>query len=142
MIAVIEPTSPSGMASLRLASPARSVPGPAASAPERARRRPAPRTKSTWKGKKPPTMGTKRTPPPMPPTTATMPSRNDVAKSSIGQPHHGMALATSIDPDLGRDRLDRIRAGEALAREGHEIAHEARVDPFPGVDHAEVADER
>jgi hypothetical protein len=63
---------------------------PAANAPARATRRPAPLTKSKLKGKNPPIIGTKRTPPPTPPRTATMPSIKVTIKSTRGHIHHGV----------------------------------------------------
>ena len=91
-----DPVSASGIARRRFASPLLSSAGPEASDPHSARSSPAPRTKSRWKGKKPPTIGTKSTPPPMPPTTAMMPSTNVVAKSRIGHAHHGSAGAVEV----------------------------------------------
>ena len=57
-MAQVEAMRATGMANLRLARFIRRNPGPAARAPLRATSRPAPRTKSRWKGKKPLTMGT------------------------------------------------------------------------------------
>src|SRR5207244_4281278 len=83
--------SASGSTSRRLAMPARSSGGPAASVPASANISPAPRTKSRWNGKRLPTIGTNSTPPPTPASTATMPIAKLTANSAIGQTHHGTA---------------------------------------------------
>ena len=66
----------------RLARPLRISIRTADNALASATSRPAPRTKSRWKGKNPPTMGTNSVPPPMPAGTATMPSRSRRRKSA------------------------------------------------------------
>ena len=86
-----EATSASGNARRKSASPARSRPGPAASALASATSRPAPRTKSMWKGKKPLTIGTNSTPPPTPAGTATMPRMKHTRNSASGQIHQAIA---------------------------------------------------
>ena len=83
-----------GRARRRLAKLRRSRPGPAARAPARATSRPAPRTKSRWKGKKPETSGTKSTPPPTPAITAMMPRMKQKKSSATGQNHHGWLSTT------------------------------------------------
>src|SRR5688500_14655860 len=88
---VIEPARASGSPSRRLARPLRRSAGPADSAPESASRRPAPRTKSRWNGKKLPTIGTNSTPPPTPASTAKMPMTKLTANSASGHSHHGGA---------------------------------------------------
>jgi len=80
--------------------------GLAASAPASAMSSPAPLTKSKWKGKKPLTIGTNRTPPPTPPRTPTIPIKKLTINSDSGQTHH----ATELDPccelsaNAGRER--------------------------------------
>jgi hypothetical protein len=78
-----------GIASLRSASPRLKSPGPAANAPVKATKSPAPLTKSRLKGKKPPTIGTNRTPPPTPPNTATIPKIKLNTNKINGQAHQG-----------------------------------------------------
>src|SRR5262245_29356306 len=114
-IAVVEPTSASGMASRRLAKPPRSSRGAAASEPESASSNPAPRTKSRWNGKNPPTIGTKSTPPPTPASTATIPSRNVTTKSAIGQTHHGAAGVSAAQTVAGA-MVARVRNATGIAR--------------------------
>src|SRR5712664_203435 len=91
----IEPASASGKTSRRFAIPVRNSTGPAANVPESANSSPTPRTKSRWKGKKLPTMGTNSTPPPTPASTATMPMMKLTANSAIGQIHHGSATPSA-----------------------------------------------
>ena len=90
-IELAEASTASGKASRRLASPPRISIGAAASALASATSRPAPRTKSRWKGKKPPMIGTNSVPPPMPAGTATMPIRKQATNSAAGHTHHGVA---------------------------------------------------
>src|SRR5207247_1196119 len=84
----------------------RSGTGPAASVPESANSSPTPRTKSRWKGKKLPMMGTNSTPPPTPASAATMPMMKLTAKRAIGQIHHGSATpsAAVAGPDAASAR--------------------------------------
>ncbi len=101
-IELAEASSASGSARRRSASPIRSRLGPAASALASATSRPAPRTKSRWKGKKPPTMGTNSTPPPTPAGTATMPSRKQTTNSASGQTHQAtVSTAAGVAPNAG-----------------------------------------
>ncbi len=106
----IEAVTASGRASRRFASPARSRNGPAPSALANATMVPAPRTKSRWNGKKPPTIGTNSVPPPMPAGTATMPITKQVAKSAIGQVHQGIAAEAAPAAQAGPARQARATA--------------------------------
>src|SRR5208282_1610480 len=81
--------SATGIDSRKSAMPFFNKPGPAARAPDKATRRPAPLKKSRWNGKKPEMIGTKSTPPPTPPNTATMPIRNVTINNDKGHTHHG-----------------------------------------------------
>jgi hypothetical protein len=105
-IDAIEAINARGITSLKSAIPVLSNLGLAASAPASAISRPAPLTKSKWKGKKPLTIGTNRTPPPTPPRTPTIPIKKLTIKRDNGQTHH----ATELDPccelsaNAGRDR--------------------------------------
>ena len=83
----------SGNARRKSASPARSRPGPAATALASATSKPAPRTKSRWNGKKPLTIGTNNTPPPTPAGTAIMPSTKHITNSASGHSHHTISAA-------------------------------------------------
>src|SRR5512134_1290959 len=104
-IELVEAIRAIGIARRRSAIPLRSRPGPAASAPASATRRPAPRTKSRLNGKKPLTIGTKSTPPPTPPSTATMPITKQTPKSASGQTCQGTlegATAAASPPEAKR----------------------------------------
>ena len=89
MMAMVEASKATGIARLKLARLDLSNPGPAAKAPESATSKPVPLTKSRWKGKKPLMIGTKRTPPPTPPSTATIPIRKVTSNKINGQIHQG-----------------------------------------------------
>src|SRR3990167_7068142 len=86
-IELMDASNASGSARRRRDSPPRNSMGPAASALASATSKPAPRTKSRWKGKKPPMMGTNKVPPPMPAGTATMPMKKQVMNKASGQNH-------------------------------------------------------
>ena len=96
----------------------------AAAARRRACRRaraagPAPRTKSRWNGKKLPTIGTNSTPPPMPASTATMPS-SEAQREQRERPDppgrgqrgiHPLGRLCSHYAEARRQRLDAVRRG-------------------------------
>jgi len=96
---MVEAIRATGIASRRLAIFIFSSPGPAARAPERATSNPVPRTKSRWKGKKPLIIGTYRTPPPTPPSTATIPITKVTTSKTTGQTHQAVSLAGGMDAD-------------------------------------------
>src|SRR5688572_14068001 len=144
---LVDATSASGSASRRFASPPSSRRGPAASAPDSATIRPAPRTKSMWNGKKPATMGTKSTPPPTPAGTAMIPSRKQAKKSASGQAHHAISAPITRGPLAGSRGADagavgRLHRGQPLLRELHEALEQARVEPLLGIDDGQLAYER
>lgn len=70
--------------------------GLAASAPAKAISKPAPLTKSRWKGKKPLTIGTNKTPPPTPPRTPTMPIKKLTTNSANGHTHQLLSTANEL----------------------------------------------
>src|SRR5512139_1942350 len=117
-IELVEAISAIGIARRRSAIPLRSRPGPAASAPASATSRPAPRTKSRLNGKKPLTIGTKSTPPPTPPRTATMPITKQTTNSASGQTCQGTldgaaAAAAAVSPP---EAIRRPAQTDATAR--------------------------
>ncbi len=100
-IAAADAISATGIASRRLARFLLSRPGPAASAPASATRRPAPLTKSMLNGKNPPTIGTNSTPPPTPPSTARMPRMNVVTNNASGHTHQGVVDSGTTETGPG-----------------------------------------
>jgi hypothetical protein len=83
-------------------------PGPAARAPDNATSKPVALTKSIPNGKKLPTMGVNKTPPPTPANTATTPITNVTKRSINGHAHH-----TRLD--LAVASVDAAAASEAKA---------------------------
>jgi hypothetical protein len=88
-MAMVEAIKATGIARRKLARLDLSNPGPAAKAPESATSNSVPLTKSRWNGKKLLMIGTKRTPPPTPPSTATIPIRKVTSNKINGQIHQG-----------------------------------------------------
>ena len=91
-MAMGEAIKATGIARRKLARLDLSNPGPAAKAPESSKSKPVPLTKSRWNGKKSLMIGTKRTPPPTPQSTATIPIRKVTSNKINGQIHQGEGL--------------------------------------------------